>query len=106
MVAGWQREIRDTDLQPQRAAELLAKLTAVLGNCTAEMREADMAYNLRLLACLASETKANRARIVAETSEEYQRKREARDTRDLVEAMIGSLKYVLRAAEAEMRSAR
>jgi hypothetical protein len=106
LVKQIQVEIRDTDLQPARAAELLTKLTALLGNCFEEIREADHAYALVLLACLESEAKANRAKIRAETSPEYRRKREARDTRDLVQELIGSLKYLLRSAEAEMRLAR
>jgi hypothetical protein len=106
MVRDFQREIRDTDLQPSRAAELLTKLTALLGNCFEEIREADHDYAVVLLQCLESEAKANRAKIRAETSPEYRRKREARDTRDLVQELIGSLKYLLRSAEAEMRLAR
>ena len=46
---------------------------------------------------------ANRAKIWAETSVEYQRKREARDTRELVQELVASLKYYLRSLEAEMR---
>jgi hypothetical protein len=106
LVKQIQIEIRDTDLQPARAAELLTKLTALLGNCFEEIREADHVYALVLLSCLESEAKANRAKIRAETSPEYRRKREARDTRDLVQELIGSLKYLLRSAEAEMRLAR
>ncbi len=39
-----QREIRETaDLQPERAAELLNRLAALLGNINDEIREADAA---------------------------------------------------------------
>lgn len=103
MVKDMQGEILNTDLQPSRAAELLTKLTALLGSCFTEIRAADHDYSVVLLQYLDSETKANRAKIRAETTPEYLRKREARDTRDLVQELIGSLKYLLRSAEAEMR---
>ena len=106
MVREAQVEIRAGDLQPARAAELLVKLTALLGNTFEEIRQADHDYAVVLLCHLESESKANRAKIRAETSPEYRRKREARDTRELVQEMIGSLKYLLRSAEAEMRLAR
>lgn len=106
LIESFRREIRDTDLQPDRAAELLTKLTALVGNCNDEIRVADAEYAAVLLGFLNSEEKANRAKIRAEISPEYQRKRQARDTKELVVEMIGSLKYLLRAKEAEMRLSR
>jgi len=102
-----QTEIRDTsDLQPSRAAELLTKLTALLGNCNDEIREADHAYAVVLLQFLDSDEAANRARIRAETSMPFVRKREARDTKELVIELVRSLKYFLKAKEEEMRLSR
>lgn len=106
MVKAIQNEMRGDDLQPSRAAELLAKATSLIGNCNAEMREADAAFNTVLLHYLDANEAANRARIRAETSPEYMRKREARDTKELVIEMVRSLKLVVRAAEEEMRLAR
>jgi hypothetical protein len=103
MVQACQVEIRDTDLHPARASQLLATLTALIGNCNAEIRIADADYASTLLDCMATEGKANRARIVAETTPAYRRKCEARDTKELVIELVRSLKYVLRAAEEEMR---
>ena len=94
------------DLQPERAAQLLAKMTALIGNCNAQIREADAQYAQVLLGCLNSEAKANRARIVSETTPEFLRRCEARDTKELVTEMVRSLKYLLRAFEEEMRLAR
>lgn len=102
LVASIQKEMLG-DLQPERAAQLLSKATALLGNCNAEIREADALYAQVLLGCLNSEAKANRARIIAETTPEFQRRQEARDTKELVIEMVRSLKYILRAAEEEMR---
>lgn len=106
MVREYQREIRDTEMPPGRAADVLTKLTALLGNISDEIRQADAAYADVLLRELETSEKANRARIKAETTPEYQRKREARDLQELTKEMIGSLKYYLRSQEAEMRLSR
>lgn len=106
LVHAMQKEIRDTELQPSRAAELLTKLTALLGNCSDEIREADMAYNGVLLKHLEGEEAANRAKIRAQTTPEYARAREAKDTRELVIELVRSLKYFLKSAEEEMRLTR
>jgi hypothetical protein len=106
LVKQMQVEIRDTDLQPDRAAELLGKLTALIGNTNDEIRQADVAYNAVLLTYLDSDEAANRARIRAETSPEYLRKREARDTKELVIELVRSLKYILKSNEEAMRLAR
>lgn len=106
MVKHMQSEIRDTDLQPDRAADLLAKLTALIGNCNDQIRECDVAYNSVLLRHLESEEAANRAKIRAETTQEYLRKREARDTKELVIELVRSLKYILKSNEEAMRLAR
>ena len=106
LVKSIQQEVVTGKLHPERASQLLLQASALLGNCAEEIREADAAYAHVLLAILDSEKKANRAKIRAETTQEYQRKREARDTRELLVEIVGSLKYCLRAAEAEMRLSR
>jgi hypothetical protein len=106
MVSSIAKEMRESDLQPARAADLLAKATALLGNCNAEIREAEFLYAQVLLGHLNADGPANRARIRAETTPEYQRKQEARDTKELVTERVRSLKYILRAAEEEMRLSR
>lgn len=107
LVRSYQAEIQNaSDLLPDRAAELLTKLSALVGNCNDEIRQADAIYAGVLLACLDSAEKANRATIRAETSPEYQRKREARDTKELVIELSRSLKYFLRAKAEEMQLAR
>lgn len=103
LVRDMQREIRDTDLQPERATELLNKLSALMGNCNDEIREADMAFNVTLMRHLDGEEAANRAKIRAQTTPEYRRLREAKDTKDLVVELCRSLKYYLRAKFEEMR---
>jgi hypothetical protein len=103
LIADMQREIRDTDLQPDRAAELLTRLSALYGNVLDEIRAADMEYAQVLLTALNGDEAASRAKIRAEISPQYQRKREAHDTEKLVQELNRALKYFLRAKEAELR---
>src|SRR5262245_37993045 len=92
LIREFQVEIRETELQPDRAADLLNRLSALIGNVNEEIREADAIYAGVLLKHLESEEAANRAKIRAETTPEYQRKREARDTKELAMELIRSLK--------------
>lgn len=106
-VRAVQREILDaSDLLPDRAAELLMQLSALLGNVNDEIRVADAEYAVVLLSFLDTESKANRARIRAETSPAFRRRQEARDTKELMLEVIRSLKYFLRAKAEEMQLAR
>ena len=75
----------------------------MIGNVNDEIRVADMDFAVVLLKYLDGEEAANRARIRAETTPEFQRKREARDCKELVVELIRSLKFYLRAQEEEMR---
>lgn len=97
-----QRELRDGALTPDLARESLITLTALLGNVHDEQRTADHAYKLVLLDCMRTEEKANRARIVAETTPAYARAREAKDTAELLVEMIRSCKVYLRSLDTEM----
>lgn len=107
LVRSYQRELQQTsDLLPDRAAELLTKLTALIGNINDEIREADAIYAGVLLAALDSEEKANRAKIRAEITAEYQRKREARDTKELAVELARSLKYFLKCKSDELQLSR
>jgi len=102
LIKNRQIEVRNSkDLLPQRAAEILAELSSLLGNCMDEIREADRAYGVVLLNCLESETKANRAKIRAEISPEFQRKQEARNNKELCIELIRSLKYFIKSRQEE-----
>lgn len=101
-----QADLRDTAKTPERVREALVVLTALLGNVNDELRNADHEYKLVLLGCMAGGEPANRARIRAEVSEQYQRAREAKDTAVLVVEMIRSCKSYLRSLDEEMRLAR
>jgi hypothetical protein len=105
LVRGFKAEMLG-DLTPARATEILVHLTALYGNCMDESREADHAYAVILLRFLEADEAANRAKIRAETSLEYLRKREADNTIKLVLESIRSLKAMLRSQQEEMRLAR
>jgi uncharacterized protein (DUF1501 family) len=98
-----QADLRDGALTPDMARESLVTLTALLGNVNDEQRVADAAYKLVLLRAMETEQKANRARIVAETSAEYARAREAKDTERLVLEMVRSCRAYMRSLDEEMR---
>jgi len=102
MVKAIQVEIRQTpDLQPDRAAEMLTKLAALLGNIADEQRDADLAYATVHLALYEQHGAASRAKLYAEITPEYARKREAKDCGVLAVEMIRSLKMFLRTKEQE-----
>lgn len=106
LIESYRREIRDTDLVPERAADLCAKLTALLGNVLGEIRDAEMAYNKVLLGLLDSEEKANHAKIRAQVTPEYQRWKEAKDAHTVTQELIRSLRQILRTTAEEMRLSR
>lgn len=101
-----QKELRDGGITPEVARTSLMTLTALLGNVHDEQRDADHEYKLVLLGCLQSDEAANRARIRAEVTPQYQRSREAKDTAELVTEMIRSCKTYLKSLDTEMGLAR
>lgn len=96
LVKDIQVEVRETDLQPDRAAECLIKLASMLGNIADEQRDADLAYAHVHLGLLKEHTAASRAKLFAEVTPEYQRKREAKDTGMLATELIRALKAFLK----------
>ncbi len=105
-VAEIQRAVRDEDLPPSRLRELSLELVGLYGNCNAEVTDAEIAYAHVLAACYGQEAKANRAKLRAETSDEYRRVRVARDTQRLVLEMTRTLRQALRSVDEEMRMTR
>lgn len=103
MVADIQREMRKGELTPDRGANYDNVLSSLLGNCLEEIREADAAYNAVYLRELEARGKANRAKVVAETSPEFLRRQEARDTEKLILEMVRSLRHLGRVNSDAMR---
>ncbi len=107
MVETMQLECRSSaDLLPERASEILVQLSSLLGNINDEILKRDMEYSRILLGCLEKESKANRAKIMAETTAEYEAKQVARNTKELAIELIQSLKYFLKSKEEELQKAK
>lgn len=100
-----QIECRSGDLMPARAGEVMVELSSLLGNINNEILEREIAYNKKLLECLDKEKTANKAKIIAETSDEYRLMREAKNAEKVALEIIRSLKYYLRVKEDEMMQA-
>jgi hypothetical protein len=102
-----QRTVRDaTDLPPAQAADLLNKLTALLGNVLTEVREREVTYRSHYADCRRRFEKANAAKIEAESSPQYAAWREAADMKVLTEQLIVSLRASVRLHTEEMRLTR
>lgn len=97
-----QKGLRDTAITPERTRDWLVTLTALLGNVNDELRAADTAYKQILATAMATERRANRARIVAEITPEYQYLREVKDTQTLVTEMMRSCRAYLRSIDLEV----
>jgi hypothetical protein len=88
---------------PHDAAEDLVQATALMANVHKDVREADHAYAVVLLRFLDADEAAARARIRAETSLEYLRKREAKDMGTFLEETVRTLKTLVKLEESQMR---
>jgi len=103
MVADVQKELLVGSLLPMQASKCETQLTALLGNIAEEIRDADAAFAQVLLEALDRNEAANRARIRAETTPEFKRRQEARDTHKHAMEMIRSLRSLQRVLSAEMQ---
>ncbi len=101
-----QIKLRDSAPTPALAREAVMSLTALGGNVADEERAAELDYKVVLNAAMEKHAKANRARIEAETSKEYARYREARDTAHLVDQLVISCRGYLRSLDREMELSR
>lgn len=102
-ISSYQSEILKGNLLPARAAEILTEMSALLGNINEEITQRDIAYNKVLLDKLESEKSANKAKIMAGITPEYEAMRVARNTEKVAIEVIRSLKYFLRTQEEELR---
>ena len=103
MVTKIRIEVREGGLTPIRAGELATELSSLLGNIAEEITDADMAYNAVYAQHLDAEGKANRAKIRAELTPEYRRKREAHDAHLVAVEMMRSLRKLQDTMREEMR---
>ncbi len=104
IIQSHQSEILKGNLLPVRAAEILTEISALIGNFNDEITKRDMEYNKILLEWYDKETTANRAKIRANITPEYEAMRTARNTKDLAIELIRSLKYFLKSMSEEFQS--
>jgi hypothetical protein len=100
-----QKRVLSGAFTPALARDNLMQLTALLGNVIEEHREADHEYAVLLSSIALREKSVSRARIVANTTAQYDRAREAKDTEKLVIEMIRACKVYLKSLDEEMRLA-
>jgi len=105
-INNYQTEILKGDLQPDRAAIILNEISSLYGNILDRIKDTEMIYNRVLLNHLEEEQKANRAKIKAEITQEYQDLKDATNTEKVAIQMIRSLSKFLKAKENEYQSAK
>lgn len=103
LIAEIQVEVRGDDLQPDRAADLVAKLSSLYGNVLDELRKAEMLFNAVVRAYVNEGHAVNKAETLAKTTQEYEKWRETRDLEKLTTQMISSMKAMLRMKAEEIR---
>jgi hypothetical protein len=90
-------------LHPSQAREFLSVATALLASCGREVVEADLAFKSFLAGCKRNGDSAAAARIEAEDSPQYRRKREAEQEQANCDEIVKSLKVMLRSLDSEMK---
>lgn len=98
-----QLEVIETDLSPLRAGELLAQLSSLLGNVTEALATVEMAYNIKMAEILKENPVVAKARIIAQTTKEYENLLRIGGYERTVLEMIRSLKYLIKIKMEEYR---
>jgi hypothetical protein len=106
LVRDIQVEVRDTDLTPDRAAELVTKLAALFGSVLDEVRRTELAYCAAVRDYALDGTPIARAETLAKGTPAFEAWRLAKDTEKLTTQLLSSLKAMLRAKAEEMRFTR
>lgn len=106
MVADIQKRMLKGYESPMMAAEDLVEATALWANVQTEILEAEVAYNKLKLSCLEAHKTVSKAEMVAETSVEWVRLRQAQNTGKWLEESIRTLKHYGNSQREEMRLAR
>ena len=106
LIGKYAKEVYQSNYTPDRALQILGELASLEGNVIDFANKCELAYNLRLQKCYEAEEKANRAKLMANTSPEYKAYLEAKALLKLVSGLQSSLKYFARAKEEEKRNAR
>jgi hypothetical protein len=106
LIGGIRKEVIAGNVSPARAGDLAAQLSALLGNITDEVLEAEMAYNAKLVNLLAEHEAKARAEVYAKSTEEYRRLRGAEGMHTDTLEMVRSLRKVQDTYRAEIGATR
>jgi len=101
LIEDYRRELRDTDVDRHRAAEIRVKLSALYGNVTEQMRKTEMAYNQKYAEVLAVNDSVAKAEVLSKITPEYIEYKTARDLEKVLLEMIRSLKHYVEAKDNE-----
>jgi hypothetical protein len=93
MVGEIQKRMLHGYESPMVAAEDLVEATALLANVQAEVLDAELAYNRLKVSCLEAHKTVSKAEMVAETSVEWVRLRQAQNTGEWLTETIRTLKH-------------
>ena len=105
MIIKRQNEVASGDLHPVRCAEILVEISALYGNILDEVRRRQMTYNTILLNAYDETKTANRPKLKAETTKEYNRLLRAKNLEKVTIEIIRALKYFLREKSTELKEA-
>ena len=104
LITKYRNEVeKASELQPQRAAEILLELSALKSNVLEEIRKRQSTYNQALVLSLDTEKTVARAKLMSENSQAYQDLKEAVDANEVLKEITRSLKYFLREKQVEYR---
>jgi len=85
--------INSPDLQLMEASEYLTKLSALLGNINEEIRLRDRLYANKLLEIMNEGNSVAKAKVIAQTTDEYQNLELAKGYEHVTIEIVRSLKY-------------
>lgn len=103
LIQSIQVEVRDTELDPSRAAELVTKLTVLYASVLDVVTKREMEFNEVLSGLMDEDMPANRAKIRAQATDQYQALQEARNVEKSTLQLIQSLKTLVKLRQEEMR---
>jgi len=97
-------EVYSDTLLPERAVDLRRELSAIYGNVLDVIQTTELAYNTVLLSFLDAEKAASKARIKANTTQEYQNFINAKNTEKMLLKMMSSLNTFITSKKEEYKT--
>jgi len=95
-----------TDIDGNRAAFLLQRLSALLGSVNDQWIDAEMEYNRFYAEVARAEEKITEARAISKASQQYEKKLRKEALMDSTKELMNSLKYIIKIKMDEARESR